>query len=237
MIKFSSKYRSNQEEIMDDMEFRGEEMRELLDDLRRVNKWLGGNNATISGIRELLTNSEENREIRIIDLGCGDGEMLRVCSKALRSSRNNISFLGIDANKHIIEEARKRSEKYPEIEYKVMDVFSPEMESMDYDIALYTLFLHHLKDDEISELLGKCTDNAKIGLVINDLERNRFAFELFKIVSTLFVRSRTAKIDGLISIARGFKKIELKAFSEEIKAQHRIRWWWAFRYQWIVQKI
>lgn len=237
MIRFSSKYRSSQEEIMDDMDFSGEEMRKLLDDLRRVNKWLGGNSGSISGIRRLLKSSEETNEIIVIDLGCGDGEMLRVCSRTLNRNNKRFKFIGIDGNPHIIEEARIRSEMYPDIEFRIMDVFSAEMDKLEYDIALCSLFLHHLKDDQIEELLNDCHKKAKVGIVVNDLERSRLAFELFKIVSTLFVRTRTAKIDGLISIARGFRKKELKAFSENIIAKHSIRWWWAFRYRWIIQKL
>ncbi|MCW5519381.1 methyltransferase domain-containing protein [Aureitalea sp. L0-47] len=237
MIRFSSKYRSDQEEIMDDMDFGGEEMPKLLDDLRRVNKWLGGNSGAIAGIKKLVKSSETKKEIKIIDLGCGDGEMLRVCSDVLNRKEARFTFIGVDGNPHIIEEAEKRSENYPNIEFRTMDVFSSEMDELEYDIALFSLFLHHLKDGQISELLKNVSQKAKVGLVINDLERSRIAFELFKIVSTLFVRTRTAKIDGLISIARGFRKKELIAISQEIKANHSIRWWWAFRYQWIIQKI
>lgn len=222
---------------MDDMNFKGEEMRNLLADLRRVNKWLGGNSGAISGIKRLMKTSETQKEIKIIDLGCGDGEMLRVCSEVLKREGRDFKFMGIDANPHIIEEAEKRSVNYPNIKYRVMDVFSSELDKLEFDIVLCSLFLHHLKDDQISELLKKISEKAKAGVVINDLKRSRLSFELFKIVSTLFVRTRTAKIDGLISIARGFRKKELKAFSKQIEAKHRIRWWWAFRYQWIIQKV
>ena len=42
--------RAQETEIMDDFSLEGEELIHTLDDLRRVNKWLGGNGIVISGI-------------------------------------------------------------------------------------------------------------------------------------------------------------------------------------------
>lgn len=236
MIYFNSKYRSNQQELMDDFHFQGKEMENLLSDLKRVNKWLGGNLITLNGIRQLLKKITNKNEITILDLGCGDGEMLRVCKESINIPGVRLKYIGLDANRHIIEEARRRSEAYPEIEFITMDIFSEAFETIECDIAICSLFLHHFTDEEIELFLKKLYSMTKVGIVVNDLERSRIAFVLFKIVSTLFVRTATARNDGLISIARAFKKKELKAFSKNIAAKHQIRWRWAFRYQWIIEK-
>ena len=77
MIRFSSKYRSEQEEIMDDFNLQGEELDLLLNDLRNVNTWLGGTSITIDGIKTLIADRPKNKTITILDIGCGDGAMLR----------------------------------------------------------------------------------------------------------------------------------------------------------------
>lgn len=233
MISFSSKYRSAQSEIMDDFKFQGKEMELLLTDLKRVNKWLGGNKVTISGIRQLLKKIDHDRKITILDIGCGDGELLRICSRKFPK----FEFIGLDANEHIIHEARKRSEGYDNIRFIKADIFSEEIKNIPFDIALCTLFLHHFKDKEIEKILRTIYVQASIGLVVNDLERSKLAFVLFKIVSTLLRLTKTAKNDGLVSIARAFKRAELNAFSKEIEAHHRIKWMWAFRYRWVIEKI
>jgi heme/copper-type cytochrome/quinol oxidase subunit 2 len=43
--------------------------------------------------------------------------------------------------------------------------------------------------------------------------------------------------DGLISILRGFRKLELEQFSKQMQFKnYTIQWKWAFRYQWIIIK-
>lgn len=66
---------------MDDFNLQGDEMQELLTDLKRVNKMLGGNAISLNGIGQLLEGRPANNTITILDIGCGDGEMLRQCAK------------------------------------------------------------------------------------------------------------------------------------------------------------
>ena len=71
------KERSDQFEIMDDMTMSGPELRRTLDLLASVNLWLGGNTLTLDGVEKMLKPSSREKVIRIVDLGCGNGDMLR----------------------------------------------------------------------------------------------------------------------------------------------------------------
>ena len=90
MITFSNKYRSGQTEIMDDLDFQGVEMKNLLKDLKVVNKWLGGNTITIDGIKKLLQNHSKAEKVTILDIGCGDGELLRKCTDFGNQNKKNL---------------------------------------------------------------------------------------------------------------------------------------------------
>ena len=46
--------RSMDAEIMDDLEYSGEMMDRTLYELERINKWLGGNDVTLGGIKQIL---------------------------------------------------------------------------------------------------------------------------------------------------------------------------------------
>lgn len=237
MITFSNKYRSQQVEIMDDLDFQGEEMKNLLGDLKYVNKWLGGNTVTLDGIEKLLRGNSKKEPITILDIGCGDGQLLRNCAKYAENNGLKLKCIGLDFNKNILEYAENQSKDFPNIKFQKVDVFLEEELIPNCDIAVCTLFLHHFSDESIAELLKILLKKSNNGLVINDLQRSRIAFNLFKIVSNLFLKTDTAKHDGLVSIARGFKKDELEHISKKIPNQKsEIHWRWAFRYQWILKK-
>lgn len=230
-------YRSNQEEIMDTFALQGIEMERVFEDINLVNAYLGGNKITLDGIRHLLANIPKERETVILDMGCGDGEMLVQCARYARKNKRSFKLIGVDLNAQIIEEAKKKITEYPEISLMHQDVFSEEFSQMQVDIFLCTLTLHHFKNHQIGGLLTALVKQANIGVVINDLHRNKLAYVLFKMFSSLFLKTGIAKNDGLVSILRGFKRHELEAFSKSLdKEKHTISWKWAFRYQWIIQK-
>ena len=79
---------------------------------------------------------------------------------------------------------------------------------------------------------------AQVGVIINDLHRSKIAYLLFRLFSRIFIKSHVAKNDGLVSIASGFKKEELKIFAQQLKLAHsEITWKWAFRYLWLIKTL
>lgn len=237
MKKIDTSQRSREPEIMDDFDLLGKELERTLQDIDVVNKWLGGNKLTISGIKKLLREHPGNELFHIADIGCGNGAMLRKVASWGREEGYRLKFTGIDANLHAIEIAEKLSTDYPEIQYSPVNIFSKEFERSEFDIILCTLTLHHFKDPDIIKLLRTAYANARIGIVINDLHRSKIAYFLFKAFSRLFIKNEIAKKDGLISILRGFKKQDLQVFSKHIPSgQQEIQWKWAFRYRWIIAK-
>ncbi len=228
-------YRSKEKEIMDDLEMGGPLVIDALDHIAAINKWLGGNQVSISGLNKLLKNHPKEKEVVILDLGCGNGDMLRQAADFGRRKGFNFNLIGIDANPTTIQYARKLSEKYPEISYDQQDIFSDDFQKVKYDVAFCTLFLHHFEDDFIVKFLKTLTDNARMGVVINDLHRHPMAYVLFKFIS-LFISNHVVTTDGAISILRAFKKVDLERFANQLIHKSTISWHWAFRFRWIIRK-
>ncbi len=227
-------YRSNATELMDDFSIKGELLRDTLDKLGKINKWLGGNYVTLNGLQQLIKDQPKDKTYTLIDLGCGHGDILRLIADYGRKHKYSFNLIGIDANQDAIDYAAELSEGYDELSFKKLDVFSDEFQSLDYDIVLSTLFLHHFNQDEIHTLLKTIQSKAKLGIVINDLHRNSIAYGLFKSLG-LVISNEMIVQDGLTSILRAFKRRELESISKELNLKSKIRWKWAFRYQWLIR--
>lgn len=227
-------YRSKDTELMDDFTMKGELLRDTLDKLGKINKWLGGNRVTLKGIEQLLEGQPKDRTYTIIDLGCGHGDILRLIANFGRQNNYQFKLIGIDANQDAIDYANQLSLDYDELTFDNVDIFSDEFKSLKYDIALSTLFLHHFDEEEIRLLLQTIATNANLGIVINDLHRNTLAYGLFKLLG-LIISNHMIVQDGLTSILRAFKREELEQISKELNLKSQIRWKWAFRYQWLIK--
>lgn len=234
----NTKYRTDEPETMDDFSMEGEILRDALDKIAKINQLLGGNLLTLRGVQDLIKGISKSNEISIMDVGCGNGDMLRTLADF--GLKNNLKFqlIGIDANNFTINHARKLSEKYSNIAYQCEDIFDKPFQELKADIILCTLTLHHFKDNEIVHLLNVFNTNSNIGVVINDLQRSSIAYRLFQALCFVFRLNDMSREDGLISILRGFKKEELIHFSQKLNFNnYKIHWKWAFRYQWIISKI
>ena len=231
----STKQRTDKEELMDDFSIGGDLLRDTLDKLENINRWLGGNKVTIKGLEQLLKNEDKSKEITIVDLGCGHGDILRDVAKFGRKNGYNFKLIGIDANPTAIDYANELSKEYDELSFKTQDIFSDEFKNETYDVVLTTLFLHHFKEPQLVTILENALQKARIGIVVNDLHRHKLAYYLFMLLS-IFISNKMIIEDGLTSVLRGFKRNELIHISQKIKANYTIQWKWAFRFLWILKK-
>ncbi|MEM9075930.1 MAG: methyltransferase domain-containing protein [Bacteroidota bacterium] len=226
--------RSTVEELMDDPNMELPTLREAYQDINRCNSLLGGDSITIDGVWELIKKNQK-KSYTILDMGCGDGTMLRKLSDFLNKKGVSHKMVGIDLRDDVLFIAREQSETYSHIEFQKMDILKADS-SFSCDIIINTLTMHHFGEERIEAFLKQFVTLAKVGVVINDLQRSRLAYSLFKIFSFLLIKTHVAKIDGLISISKGFHKEDLIKLSKNIpNVIHRIEWKWAFRYVWIME--
>ena len=231
----NTRERSIETEWMDDLSVSGDELHKTLDQIARLNQLLGGNHITLDGVKRLLHHHNTTEPIHIVDLGCGNGDLLRALSKFGKKHNYTFKLTGIDANEATIQYAISLSQSFSDIEYRCMDFFSDQFKQLQYDIALATLVMHHFEHEELDALLKIISKHTKLGVVINDLHRHKLAYYLFKLIG-IFIKSKKARQDGLISILRGFKNVELQQLSNKLNLNSAIKWKWAFRYQWIIKK-
>jgi len=231
----NTKHRSAAVEWMDDFNLEGAVLRKTLDQIAGINRWLGGNGITKKGMLKLVSSRAKNTPLHVLDMGCGNGDLLRILASWARKNKQTMTFCGIDANAETVRYAAELSGDFPEISYLHKDVFLLSDQERTCDIALHTLFLHHFNNEQLTQLLRQQLTHSRVGIVVNDLHRHRGAYYLFSMVCA-FIRNKRIRDDGLISILKGFKKRELRALSNQLNVCPQIQWKWAFRYQWIIQK-
>ena len=227
--------RSSAAEMMDDFTIEGSVLRDTLDKLETINRLLGGNSATLKGIKKILLKSSKTKTITIVDLGCGHGDILRDVAKFGRKNSYKFKLIGIDANNAAIDYAKSLSKDYPELSFETIDIFSEDFKKQTYDVVLCTLFLHHFKNNEIIPFLKSTVQKASIGVIVNDLHRHKLAYYLFKMIG-LFIKNKMVREDGLTSVLRAFKRNELETILTKTGVNFSIQWKWAFRYLWVLKK-
>ena len=228
--------RSRVEELMDDPNLDKESLQKAYLDINRCNTLLGGTQLTVNAVGAILKKYPQ-KSYTIFDMGCGDGHMLRKIVERFKNDSIEIRLVGIDLRQDILDIAAEKSRRYPNISFRKANILELRNEK-SCDILLCTLTMHHFEREDILKFIKKFSDITQIAVIINDLERSKLAYQLFRLFSFFFIKTRTAKVDGLISISKGFRKLELMQFAKTIKnVHHRIQWRWAFRYLWVMEPI
>jgi ubiquinone/menaquinone biosynthesis C-methylase UbiE len=228
-------YRNTEVELMDDPNVDIDTLRQVFKDINKSNRYLGGNAITIEKVSELIKEFPKNC-YTIVDMGCGDGETLRELAKYFRKSSVEVVLIGLDLSENAISIGQILSVDFPEITFLKQDILTLQPLDLNCDILLCTLTMHHFSNEQIPSFLSQFTKLANLGVVINDLHRSVLAYYLFKMFSAIFIKTKIAKHDGLISIKSGFKNKDLISFSKDLPhITHSINWKWAFRYVWVMR--
>jgi 2-polyprenyl-3-methyl-5-hydroxy-6-metoxy-1,4-benzoquinol methylase len=234
MTRFAS--RSGDIEIMDDLQCSGQVVTQTLRELDIINRLLGGNNVTLSGVQAILAQRSAPAELVIGDLGCGSGDMLKRIAEYGRKLGLKLRLVGIDANPNIIAFAVHNCRDYSEINFEVVNVFSEDFQNTQFDIVVATLFLHHFTNDELVQLLRSLARQTKIGIVINDIHRHWLAYHSIRLLTKFFSKSSMVKFDAPLSVRRAFRRNELEALLGKAEITNFvIRWKWAFRWQLLIR--
>ena len=225
--KFSQ--RSYESELLDAPDIPRELLFQNLRELDVINRLLGGHAITLSGIKKLVT--DKNKIYHIIDIGCGGGDAMKQIAKWAKANNYKVKLTGVDMNPNCIDFMKDACKDLPEIDGVAMDYRDYLKTNAEVDIVHCSLFCHHLKEGELTELFQYMNKYARVGLVINDLQRHWFAYYSIKFLTRLLNGSSLVKNDAPLSVLRGFRKNELNDLLRKSGLKDvSIKWKWAFRY-------
>ena len=232
MPKPNFRFRSREEELLDQSNIPQAALFQNLKELDTINRLLGGHKATLIGLKKLVT--DKNKTYHIVDFACGGGDTLRAVSRWAKKNNFKVKLTGFDLLDNAIEFARKESQEY-EIDWLVGDFKTINLPQCD--ISICSLVCHHFYDDQLESFLVKMKQSAKIAALINDLHRHLLAYYGIKMLTNLFSKTYLVKNDAKLSVLKGFSKTEWRKLLHQLHFSHySIKWIWAFRHLIIIEK-
>jgi SAM-dependent methyltransferase len=226
--------RSTLPEKMDAPDVLQHETRQALRELEVVNELLGGYNVILHALEKL---DWPAREVTIMDMGCGGGDILRAIAIWAGKQNHKVRLIGIDWNPVMTDYATEQSKQYENISFRTLSVFDDALLSERADITMSSLFCHHFDKKELVDLISRMYSLANYAVIINDLHRHWFAYHSIKWLTAAFSKTYLVKYDAPLSVARSFTRKDWKEIlSEAGIANYTLRWKWAWRWELIIKK-
>ena len=227
--------RASGPELMDDLTLASDELRRNLDELATINRWLGGYRVVLDALERLRPRFPAGRPLRVADLGSGGGDTLRHVARWARQNGVSVELIGIDANDFMLSYAAARSQSFPEISYRRLDIFSAEFQREQFDIITNSLFCHHFSDADLTAFFRQWAGQARLAVIINDLHRHGLAYYSIKFLTRLFRGSYLVRHDAPLSVARAFRRADWqRLLAAAGLSRYELRWRWAFRWQVVI---
>lgn len=225
--------RSSLPERMDDPATPEDAYARCIADLAAVNRLTLTHRPTLAWLARIVQAQELGRPVRILDVACGAGDLLRAIHGWAARRELPVQLEGIDLNPRSAVVARRLTPREMEVRYRTGDVFAFAPDPRP-DLIVTSQFTHHLSDEQIVALLRWLESHANHGWHIADLHRHWFAYWGFGLLATCARWHPIVRDDGMISVARSFTRAEWEQLLARAGVQADIRWWLGFR--WSVSK-
>jgi SAM-dependent methyltransferase len=192
--------------------------REVLADalayLRWVNRRLGGASALITNLQRWSVSWPKGREITLLDVGTGSGDIPLEAVRWARSRGLALRVTGIDNHATTVELAREHCKDEPNVEIvqaSALDLRT-HFAARQFDYVHAGLFLHHLRDVGVLNVLAGIERVANVGVVWSDLHRSRF--HRVMVNAFLIGANKMVRHDARVSVEAGFTKREVLSYAK-----------------------
>jgi hypothetical protein len=222
--------RSTQKELLDAEVIPDADLFQNLKELHVINSLLGGYQISLNALKKI---DLKNQTYTLVDIGSGGGDTLKTIFKWAQKNKIQLKLYGIDLKSTCVNYANQ-NEPNASLNFICDDYRNIHLHVNEVSIIHASLFCHHLSSIQIIELIQFAIKHKAI-LIINDLERNRFAYYAIKYLTKVFSKSYLVKNDAPLSVLRGFKKKEWIEMIQLAGAKnYSVKNKWAFRHEVIV---
>jgi SAM-dependent methyltransferase len=221
--------RSDRPELMDDPANDGSELLFALRELRVINWLLQAARPTVEGVGRLWHSAGRPAHLSVLDVGAGSGDGCRALLRWAEEQRVEIDITLLDLHPDTCAEAERLFRGERRVRVRQGDLF--ELEPGSVDVITAALVMHHFPEQVLGRALQSLARSARLGVVVNDLERSRLAWIGIRFGTLLLSRNRMIRHDAPLSVARGFRVGELQQLQrlsglERLVFHRRLLWRW-----------
>lgn len=195
--------RVDADEIMDDPALPAGDYAAVLNDLARVNTVTLARRPTLRFLQRAVA---DRQAFSLLDVGFGDGDMLRKIAAWARRTGKTARLVGIDLNPRSEAIARARTSPQDRIEYRTGDY--ADLADEGFDCVVSSLVAHHMTHAQLVAFLRFMEAEVQAGWFVNDLHRHGFAYLGYPLLATIAGWHSIVRHDGRLSIARSYRPQE-----------------------------
>lgn len=188
------------EELMDADDLDAATYAAVVGDLAQVNRLTLAGRATLDFLNRAARRSNN---LRILDVGFGDGDMLRRIAHWADRHGVTVELVGVDLNPRSEPAARAHTPADLIIRYVTGDY--ADLAGEPWDCIVSSLVAHHMTHGQLVAFLRFMEAHARVGWLVNDLHRHRFAYHGFPLLAGLARWHPIVRHDGKMSIARCYR--------------------------------
>ena len=202
--------RRQADELMDDPALDAVTYHDVLADLAKVNRITLAHCPTLAFLDKAVG---KRRNFSLLDVGFGDGDMLRAIAAWAQRRGIAAALTGIDLNPRSKAAAEAKPTPGEPISYLSGDYRA--LAGGGFDCVISSLVAHHMSEGELIAFLGFMEAEAARGWFVNDLHRHGFAYSTWPLLASLMGWHRIVRLDGHTSIARSFRPADWHALLDE----------------------
>lgn len=147
------------------------------------------------------------RGARVLDLGCGGGDVAVRLAGLARADGFDVQWLGVDPDPRALAVATTRTSR--DVSFRCTDSATLVAEGAVFDAVISNHVLHHLTPGELRAFTDDSLTLSAGPVLHGDIERGRTAYGLYAVGITPFAPGTFLRTDGLRSIRRSYRAAEL----------------------------
>lgn len=211
--------RIDQEELLDEHDAPRADVDQSLLDLQRINRYLGGIPIYRRMVRQLAESSDA--PAAVLDLGTGTSDLIASLRQSVKMR------IGLDFKiDHLAWGHRGDG-----VLRVVADANTLPFRDSSVDIVTSAHFFHHFSPEHNAAMLDEALRVARIGVAVNDTQRNVFPLLFVRLLGALRLVGRITHFDAPASVLRGYTLPEARAVAKRTRAARtRVRRAFPFRF-------